>query len=976
MISCSKMGMGESASHYLTKNNEDYYAYDEVRHETEFWDPHAIVCHGALHRKTVDPKEFGLLCAGRDPKTSDQLTSSVDNKHRAGIDFTFSAPKSFSLIYAFRPDLREKLMSAHKASVKRALAFMSEKAGVTRSKDNGIMKYEPCNLVVAMFPHHESRRGDMQEHVHCAILNVTKNAAGDFRTIDTRKLLQWRPAVAARYHAEFSARLNDLGIKTKKEGRNFECAEVPQFMCQHFSKSRNTLKQVAEELKSHLEYQNVGVKTELGELAQKVIKNIEKEHVGNHFVLKSHHCDIEKKENKGIVDIINKTIREKKVSMPYQELEKHWQKQIKENDFKMSWLESVVRESHKESFDVENFSYNFLSELSNASPLFKEEELYACLGECGIGRFSANDLDEIVKHMRNTNQLIEVEVENNGIKWLTTLKQIELEVGLINSIEEQKKYVFHSVSHQLAQKAISEVEQQENIKLSEEQRACVFSVLSEKGAICAYEGLPGVGKSVSLRAINQAYTKGKNFKVLGAALSKNAANVLESSSGIKSSTIDKLLIQIESGQIKLDKMSVVVIDEAGLLGTRKVYSLMSHVIAGGAKLILTGDSKQLLPIEGGQVLPVLDAQVGSKKISSIRRQSLDDSDANPFWRRELVSNLSKGLADKAVAHLKSRNLLIISNAEASALSQMVDEWLLEKKRDPSHLMMAVSNKDVDLVNFMVRHKLKQVGKIQPSSEVSVDAIGGKKQFCIGDKVLMKMNQGNITNGSIGEIIDISFNRGQAHFRIKENDKIHQVSKENYANQQGVLALSHGYCQTIYSSQGKTAKSASLYLGPSVNKRLSFVGLSRAKENTKVYVSKERWAEQVKCGKIEEVTPDMIVEQLIKKMSSDVSSQMVVEKIGLRKAKDILKFHGLSADNKISQEHYYHQSEKAKRGSYCHLDQLEKRYQRKKNLIETNRHSSMAKILDEFSKFQRNNAKVIRESLEKFNVGLRKSSFER
>lgn len=63
--------------------------------------------------------------------------------------------------------------------------------------------------------------------------------------------------------------------------------------------------------------------------------------------------------------------------------------------------------------------------------------------------------------------------------------------------------------------------------------------------------------------------------------------------GIASSTLDRLLADLGSGRRCLESGSIVVVDEAGMVGTRQVERLVQHTASAGAKLVLVGDPAQL-----------------------------------------------------------------------------------------------------------------------------------------------------------------------------------------------------------------------------------------------------------------------------------------------------------------------------------------------------------------------------------------------
>ncbi|MBR7551402.1 AAA family ATPase, partial [Mycobacterium tuberculosis] len=87
--------------------------------------------------------------------------------------------------------------------------------------------------------------------------------------------------------------------------------------------------------------------------------------------------------------------------------------------------------------------------------------------------------------------------------------------------------------------------------------------------------------------------------VHGAALSGIASENLEGGSGIQSRTLASLEYQWGQGREQLGPRDVLVIDEAGMIGTRQMERVLAHAEQAGAKVVMVGDPEQLQAIEAG-----------------------------------------------------------------------------------------------------------------------------------------------------------------------------------------------------------------------------------------------------------------------------------------------------------------------------------------------------------------------------------------
>ena len=106
-----------------------------------------------------------------------------------------------------------------------------------------------------------------------------------------------------------------------------------------------------------------------------------------------------------------------------------------------------------------------------------------------------------------------------------------------------------------------------------------------------------------------------------------AAAELQTGAGIPSWTVARLLLDLDrpdptTGQpAGLPTGAVLVVDEAGMLGTRHLARLLAHVQHAEGKLVLVGDPKQLPSIDAAGLYPLLAQQLGAITLTSNRRQS-------------------------------------------------------------------------------------------------------------------------------------------------------------------------------------------------------------------------------------------------------------------------------------------------------------------------------------------------------------------
>lgn len=165
--------------------------------------------------------------------------------------------------------------------------------------------------------------------------------------------------------------------------------------------------------------------------------------------------------------------------------------------------------------------------------------------------------------------------------------------------------------------------------LAEEQRVMVRRLTGEGDGVSVVIGLAGTGKTTALAAAREAWER-SDVPVRGCALARKAAQELEQEAGLRHS-VAGLLHRPRA----LPEGAVLIVDEAGMLGTRDLGRLLTLVEAARGKLVLAGDASQLPSIEAGGALQALSRRLDPIELRENRRQRHD-------WEREAVEALRLG----------------------------------------------------------------------------------------------------------------------------------------------------------------------------------------------------------------------------------------------------------------------------------------------------------------------------------------------
>lgn len=218
-----------AASYYAADN---YYT-DGQATEASLWTGSGADALGLTGTVTQD--RFEAVLSGLLPDGS-SIPTGPGGKHRPGLDFTFSAPKSLSLLAYVGGDTR--LLVAHMTAVKASIGWMETNLAETRVARNGTQTVVATgNLMVALFQHDTSRALDPQAHIHAVIANATRGPDGQWRALHNDALWKGYTAAASVYNATLCQAVEALGYETERVAKHgqFEIAGVPRALIETFS---------------------------------------------------------------------------------------------------------------------------------------------------------------------------------------------------------------------------------------------------------------------------------------------------------------------------------------------------------------------------------------------------------------------------------------------------------------------------------------------------------------------------------------------------------------------------------------------------------------------------------------------------------------------------------------------------------------------------------------------------------------------
>jgi len=326
-------------------------------------------------------------------------------------------------------------------------------------------------------------------------------------------------------------------------------------------------------------------------------------------------------------------------------------------------------------------------------------------------------------------------------------------------------------------------------------------------------------------------------RVRGAALSGIAAEGLEAGSGIESRTLSSLERGWAAGVDLLARGDVLVVDEAGMVGSRQMAHVLSAVQDAGAKLVLVGDPEQLQAIEAGAAFRAVAERVGSVEITSVRRQGAG-------WQQEATKELATGRTGAALDRYEAAGMVRGHDTLEAARAAVVASWRAGGGATSGcrQIMLAHRRVDVRALNEATRSLLLEEGELDRERELSVMTRQGERVFAPGDRVYFLRNDRGlgVKNGTLGTICGLSGDDEVGVVvsvrldgtRAGDGGRVVSVSLRAYD------ALDHGYAATLHKAQGVTVDRAHVLATGSMDRHGAYVALSRHREAVSVHWARD------------------------------------------------------------------------------------------------------------------------------------------
>ncbi len=361
---------------------------------------------------------------------------------------------------------------------------------------------------------------------------------------------------------------------------------------------------------------------------------------------------------------------------------------------------------------------------------------------------------------------------------------------------------------------------------SSEQKLALSHLLMDESGVRIVRGRAGSGKSHVLGQV-ATIAKSCGVNVIGLAPTHKAREELAKKPDFdQNDTVKGMLFKLRHGRFELPKYSLLVVDEAGMVGNEDYHELMRVAATRKCNVILAGDERQLASVQRGGMYEVYASSYGSTTLLDIQRQKSD-------WGKSVAMAFSRGEVATGVGILQAQNRLLVASNANESMQNLLSHWSKSEEKIADRLIIAVKNKDVDALNHGARQYLKVEGVLL-GAEIAV----GGHHYMQGDRILIKQTNKELglTNGDLAQLVAVS--KDKFVLRLENEDKSSKDNKEISFSPSSYSGFRHGYATTVFKAQGASIRDVFVFHDGFAGVRNSYVALSRHVNELKLYINNQ------------------------------------------------------------------------------------------------------------------------------------------
>lgn len=780
---------------------------------------------------------------GPTPSGQTAPTPSVRRRAVAGYDFTFSLPKSASVLWAIADaDTQVRIADAHHAAIDDVLAFMERELAATRAgeagRDGAVAQVEVTGLIAAAFDHFDSRASDPQLHTHVVVSNKVRTVFdGKWRSLDGRPLHAATVALSELHNAVFADHLTRaLGIGWERRER--EADRNPAW----------AITSVPEHLVSEFSSRSRHIDIEKDRLID--------QYMAAHGRAPSKVTIIRLRQQATLATRPEKQLRS------LADLTHEWRNRASRllGRDATAWARGAIRaEDAPMLLRAEDVPRGILSDVatrvveaaSERRSTWTRWNLYAEAARQTMGwRFVATeDRAAIVGMITDAAEECSVRLTppelavspaefrradgtsvfrpRNSERY-SSIALLDAEERLFAASQATDGPIVGGATLTHAERA----RRNHGLILGEDQRAALQSIATSGRALDVLIGPAGAGKTTAMHALRLAWEHDHGpGSVVGLAPSAAAARELADDLGIATENTAKWLHENRRERAALRAGQLVIVDEASLAGTFTLDRICTLAGRASAKVLLVGDSAQLQSVDaGGAFRMLIEARSDAPELADVHR-------FEHAWEKDASLDLRGGRLDALDAY-GSHDRIVGGDRDAMT-DAAYSAWLRDTATGRSSVLVAETGDAVGALNRRARAELMLSGAVDASAEVP---LRDEAAASVGDIVITRKNDRRlrsgrdwVRNGARWKVVAV---RRDGSLRVRNTDRAGSrpitLPAEYVATH-----VDLGYAVTAYRAQGITTDTGHTVVEPGTTRENLYVAMTRGRASNTAYVVASR-----------------------------------------------------------------------------------------------------------------------------------------
>jgi conjugative relaxase-like TrwC/TraI family protein len=715
----------------------------------------------------------------------------------ASFDLSLSDPKSVSLLAAgSSAEVRAELQAGRHAAIRLVLRWLEREAVGVRRGHNGTDRFRGEGVNAAAFDHRTSREGDPQWHTHVLVQNATLGPDGRWSALDSRRLYAHAMTADRLYHAALRAELTRrLDVRWRQVDPRSGAAEIDGLhdreLLKAFSKRR------AQVLAQQREWGHEGIAAgKAAALATRKAKD---------------HSESEASFYERIA------------------------RGLAEHGVGRAELEQVCGGGRRQTRELSPAERTpLLDELAGpagltaqASTFARRDVLDALAKRVPVGASAERmlaELEDLADEFLGSERAVPVTVDR-GLeeRRYSTPELLALERGLVEQAERRSTEGAAVVAGEHVRAALHA-----RPGLDTDQQAMVRQVTGDGAGISLVVGYAGSGKTYATGAAVEAFHRG-GFQVICTAPTGAAARELERETKLPAPTLDALLGQLDRRDERLDRRTVVVVDEAAMVGTRKLARVLGYAERAGSKVVMIGDDRQLAAIDTGGAFRAFRLRLGATELRGNHRQQT-------ALGQDVAALFRSGRQDEALDRLVEHGKVVVCRTEAEANAAQVRDWWHRFRDGQQAGMIAFSRAETMRLNAAAQVLLAEAGRLGP------DALQvGEREFRVGDRVVCGRNARTrlgVVNGTRGQVTDLDHARRTLTINTDEGKTVLLPGWYVAGQRFDRPWVDHGYAITGHKTQGLTGDDFGVRPSTRADAHWAYVAASRHRFDLRLYLVEE------------------------------------------------------------------------------------------------------------------------------------------